>query len=306
MEAKMQRLATFSTGIVLLAGAFGYSAGLQNSRSDRPDADVERVLALDLSLEIMGPSGAGHYADRYQSAFKGVSADGIARLKVHADDGVSIRAAWETVVRTIPEKIATGETRPDRDKLNWFLGFIEGRLRVQVPEAWAADLLNCHAIDRRTVYPGTPYKGVPHQAGLYDIRSALDTTLTKNGKQIVLTVGKASVPIPEYLVERAKRDALEHTIEGLFTPACCYVAVHRNVGYPFDVVCIDRSAGRTIWQNTVRATWFGFSNGGHEMHVTLAEQQSRLVVFGSGTDGLFVEVFRSADGVCLCRFATSY
>ena len=63
--------------------------------------------------------------------------------------------------------------RPDRHKLDWFLGFFEGRACVQPPQWWADVVRNAEASSRDSIrfdLPGQPEcgerKSLYHNSGL--------------------------------------------------------------------------------------------------------------------------------------------
>jgi hypothetical protein len=82
--------------------------------------------------------------------------------------------------------------------------------------------------------------------------------------------------------------------------------VHERVGYPYDLVCIDRTTGKALWKSKVFGSWWYGASGQHMMWVTVTEQDKRIIVFGSAGTGAHVEGFRAEDGKNLFRFSTSY
>ena len=66
-------------------------------------------------------------------ARRAVGPGGLPALRLHPHDGIAIQAAWEEVTLTVPEEKQDQPVRPDRHKLDWFLGFLEGRGRVRAP-----------------------------------------------------------------------------------------------------------------------------------------------------------------------------
>src|SRR5262249_37561015 len=105
---------------------------------------------------------------------------------------------------------------------------------------------------------------------------------------------------------KADRGQLCCHVSALMRASRCYVAVHEDVGYPYDLACIDRGTGKVRWKSEVFGTWWGGATGIHEMCVTITEQNKRIVLFGSAATGIHVEAFRPEDGVNLFRFSTSY
>jgi len=268
-----------------------------------PPANVDQIVQG--TRAVMDLSDPRWHAERYRSLFNNMNPDDLGALQTQQDDTIAVRAAWQAVVFTIPENGMVNAVRPARHQLDWFLGFLQGRLHVQVPSWWAEALLDSRA-DSRFIYPGRFQKPPYYEAGWGGLRAPGDTVLKQEGNAVVLTVGNESAPIPKELVAKTNSSVEQRNITALMTPSRCYIAVHGQIGYPYDLACVDRSSGKVLWRSKVRGTWWGFSNGFHEMRVTVTEQDKRVVVFGCAGTGVYVEVFRSADGLAVSRFSSSY
>src|SRR5262249_17723260 len=114
------------------------------------------------------------------------------------------------------------------------------------------------------------------------------------------------VVIPESLLRKHDSGKVCSRVSALVTPGRCYVAEHDDVGYPFQLACIDRSTGKVAWRSEVWGIWWGGATGVHAMWVAGTEQGDRIVVFGAGSIGIHVEAFRKDDGTNLFRFSNSY
>jgi hypothetical protein len=275
-----------------------------NTSAGSSSVDVKQIVQG--TREVMDLSECGWHRERYRDLFNAVNPGDLGALQGHQDDTVAVRAAWQSVVLTVPVKGSANSLRPARGRLNWFLGFLEGRLRVQMPTWWTEALLDCRAVGGDSVYPGRFERPPYHEAGMGGLHAPEDTTLNEEGNAVILTVGDQSASVPKKLFGKTASSGHERDVTALMTPSRCYVAVHGQVGYPYDLACVDRSSAKLLWRSTVRGTWWGFSNGFHEMRVMLTEQDERVVIFGCSGTGIHVEVFRSADGLALSRFASSY
>jgi hypothetical protein len=248
-------------------------------------------------------------SESFAALFKAEGTEGTQRLQNHVDDSIAIQAAWQEVEETVPVEKPEKTVRPDRGRLNWFLGFVELRTRVQAPQWWAEALLDARANRRGNVYLGDPRERPYHHAGLDNVRSPVDTSLTREQDQIVLRVGGDSVPIPDDILEKASTiDGLKIScnVSGLMGQHECYAAVHDDVGYPFYLYCIDRPLGTVRWKVRVWGTWWGATTGQHEGWVAVKEQNGRIVVFGKSSIGFYVEGFQAKDGRNVFRFSNLY
>jgi hypothetical protein len=224
---------------------------------------------------------------------------------LHHHDSIALQAAWEEVTLTVPVKPKV-VVRPDRQKLDWFLGFLEGRAHVRAPPWWAEALLDSRANARDNIYPGNPKEPPYHSAGLDWSRSPRDTTLKREGGKAILRVGEQALAIPEDLLRKADSGRVWSNVSALLTPKRCYVAVHGDEGYGYWLTCIDRTSDKVLWKARVWASWWGGTTGVGHMWVTVTEQKGRVVVFGAESIGMHVEAFRAEDGQNVFRFATSY
>src|SRR5262249_23852158 len=77
---------------------------------------------------------------RYARLFKEAGSEGIRKLKLHPNAGAALRAAWEEVRLTLPEEEQHRAVRPDPQRLQRFIGFVEGRLPVEAPDWWVKTL----------------------------------------------------------------------------------------------------------------------------------------------------------------------
>src|SRR5439155_9296246 len=153
-------------------------------------AEVEQMVQGILASKYPYESGSGPGAAKgYRTLFKKVGPDGIRRLQAHPGDGIAIQAAWEEVTLTVPEKEPAQVVRPNRHKLDWFLGFLEGRARVKAPQWWSEMLLDSRANRRDNIYPGNPTQCPYHRVGLDYASGPHDTNLKREGGKVVQRIG---------------------------------------------------------------------------------------------------------------------
>jgi len=302
----------FSTGIL----AQEVRAGGGGAQDDWPAADqklIHRVSSAAYPTEA---------AEAYGKLFKQIGRDGIRRLQAHPSDSIAIQAAWEEVAFTVPEKKKAGQTfHPDRNTLNWFLGFLQGRGRVQPSKWWKDLLLDARANHRYNVYfdlpenldrgfPGpSEWKSLYHDSGFSLVTSPLDTTLRREGSTMALRVGKESAEFPEDLLSKYRTQipdgGVKCGVSALITPSRCYLAVHHMIS-GYQLICLERPSSKVLWRTDGWGSFWGiFTGSRHEQWLTVTEQDSRVVVFGCGV-GIHCEAFRSGDGTNLFRFSNGY
>lgn len=238
--------------------------------------------------------------------FKKIGAEGIHRLLTHNSDSIALRAAWQEVSLTVPEMEQSRAGRPDRQKLAWFIGFLEGRTRVKAPQWWIEAMLESEAGRRDNIFPGQAKLPAYHDAGLGWSRAPLDTTLVDKDGTVTLRVGEATVAIPGGLLQRDDAGKTMSNVSGLVTKSRCYLAIHDEVGFPYTLACIDRSSGKVRWKADAWGCYIGGTGGQFDSAITVTEQDDRVIVFGGATTGFHVEGFRSDDGKNLFRVSNSF
>jgi hypothetical protein len=241
-------------------------------------------------------------ASAYAKLFEFVKADGLPRLQTHKSDTIAIQAAWEEVELTVSEKGQERVVRPDRDKLAWFLGFLEGRARLQIPKWWSEAILDARANRPGNVIAGGLNNWNDDSAKVPPTQGSV---VIKEGKP-VLRAGTTSVPLPQEIQPIFQRLKPGYKVSVLITPQRCFIAAHDQIGYPYKLVCVDRSSSKLLWTTQVWASFWGQAEGAHRQWVEVIEQDNRVVVFGIASMGFHVEAFRVEDGANVFRFSNSY
>jgi hypothetical protein len=283
----------------------------QGEKSTPEEPEDKQVKA------ILGAKEPVDAAKAYVRLFKSLKVDDLRRLQTNANDTIAIHAAWKQVELTVLKKGKGQEVRPDAEKLNWFLGFLEGRGRLRAPRWWAKAIL-----DARATIPGSEYAGglylditegllsgkMPKRRAKEELPAPGATLAEKDGKHVV-RIGSVSVPIPDDLPRKLEMENVAHRDDGIkvaITPSSCFIGVHHSHGIPYRLACVDRTSARTRWIVKVWATcWLGAS-GVDRQQVEVTVQGDRVIVFGISATGFYVEAFRVNDGGNVFRFSNAY
>jgi hypothetical protein len=162
-----------------------------------PEDAVRQVIEekIDAVLRADEPAKA---AEHYHDLFVASGAKGLSELKQSPHDSIAIQAAWQEVALTVPESVDEGNPvfRPDRGKLNWFLGFLEGRTRIRVPKWWLEAVLDARANQRDNIY--FPYNNWGRPTAKWTTEAAV----TKKGDKFLMQMGNESIDLPKELVKR--------------------------------------------------------------------------------------------------------
>jgi len=248
-----------------------------------------------------GPS----ISEAYGTLFQMAGAEGLRKLQSHANNSTAIQAAWREVALAVPDNDPAPTRRLDPQKVSWFLGFLEGRVRVRSPQWWVESVLDSTAYGPNNICPGKPKERPYHEAGLGYL-APLGTTLKREGDKIVLGIGAESVRFGSGLL--TKEPKLHRDVSAALARERVYIATHSDLGYPFTLRCVDRESGSICWKVDVWGTcWAGGSTGSKaDAWVSIVVHEDRVVVFGAAVTGIHVEAFAVKDGANLFRFASSY
>src|SRR5438552_7670893 len=91
-----------------------------------PDSEIKKMV-----LDVLNQQEARLADKRYRVLFDAVGIEALRQLKADPHDTIALQAAWEQVQRSFPEN--ESPTPVQAAKIERFLGFLEGRGRVQIP-----------------------------------------------------------------------------------------------------------------------------------------------------------------------------
>jgi len=263
---------------------------------------IQRLLGEYDNIEY-----SHQYVEFYRKLFAVCWKAELETLSTNKNDSIATQAAWEIVTLTVPEQNGPKAYRPNPKKLQWFIGFLEGRNRIVTPKWWREVVLDARANRRDNIYPGELKKRIYHRSDLKGVRCPVGASVTETDKTVTHRHGDDSITLPEELLCRADSGALWCNVSCTFTDERCFVAVHDNVGYSHDVACIDRKTGSIVRKSKACGCWWGGTTGQHHSWVTFVlSDDGRLFVFGSGSVGFYAHGFDGSNGKTLMRFSSNY
>ncbi len=135
---------TVAFEIVVIHLVFGVS--FAQEADSKPASLTDQYLSRALAA-----ADGGDLGDANKEYMDLLSPDDLQALTLHENNSVALAAKWELVCRTIPadwERLKRPQP-VSSDELAQFLGFVEGRTRVAIPEWWQESVLELRAYDRR-------------------------------------------------------------------------------------------------------------------------------------------------------------
>lgn len=243
----------------------------------------------------------------YRSLFAAAGPNGLSRLQSLPDDSIAIQAAWESVALTVPLEMTNEPVRLDADRLNWFVGFFEGRARVSLPKGWRELMLDARTNQRDNIFPGEPKSNPYHDAVAGRVKCPTDASVNTSSDAVVFRIAADRIMIPEKIMRRAEDGGVYFNVSGCFTPERCFLAVHNDFGAPHDVACIDRSSGKLLWKSTACGScWHPVWGSGKCWVWVVFTDDDRVFVFGAESCGFYVHAFNADDGKSLLHFSSRY
>jgi hypothetical protein len=259
----------------------------------------DRTGALKSAQGSLGRSPA-EAAAFFRNVFKDASSDDLSKLRENSSPSISIRSAWETVARTISEKQTERPTTVDRSALSWFLGFVEGRIRVSPPHEWQELVYTARSFSRSKLGFGANNLNWGYKEIGAGFRGQAGLKVSSAGAGFVLTTNSSSVHLRRELLGEKR------WLSYLANDGKLYLASHDDFCLPYKLFCVDMATGKLQWESRVWAAG-GLVNyegtGGHSVQLTMAGDS--VIVFGIGTDAAYIEEFRASDGAVSFRFSTS-
>lgn len=234
----------------------------------------------------------------YRQLFALADANDLASLKRHRHVSIAIQAAWEEARHSLPKQKRTEGWLPsDRRALARFLGFIEGRTQVAIPDWW---------FDFVSRGPNPKEQSWYHDVNAKYARAPKGTQVSLNSGEYQLTVGKDSIVLPKSILQVDDDGNLYGGISAAFTEDQCFVAIHTDIGFPHTLACLSRSTQKLQWAKQCCGCWIGGGSGIHESWISLAVQHNRVTLFGAAWTGHYLHAFSAADGTQLFKFSTIF
>lgn len=293
------RIRGFTTWIVIVL--FALLCAQSPVAEDKAGALTSPVDETKVIESIRLADDPAHAAQGFHALYETASRESLRQLQLNSSDTIAIQSAWHEFVLTLPEAESDVAVVPDRDRLSRFIGFMEGRGRIQSPRWWADAILNARANGRYVYaheFPAGDPESAPPVSKVFFGKNADD----KTGIQI----DSEFVRVPDDLREKMGFNGFTRTTAALITDICCYIAVYDDIGYPYQLACVERSTSRVRWITKVWGCWWAGASGLHRHSVEILENGDRVAVFGIASSGFHVEAFRVEDGTPLLRFSNTY
>ena len=298
--------------LLYLSSLFVANIEARSARAQKEPDQRERLLATILDGQDPYQVGVA-----YRSLFQLVGTKGIEDLVEHKNPGIAIQAAWELC------RERAG--KDPRGNVQRFLGFVEGRTRLELPLRWEVAIVTESAprIPPARRKALEPYLGVApflKRVGRFDLEveplpfkeSALGISVSselavkKENAKILFTRGEASVSVgADQFQQLLRPGTFLDNCSVLIGPKHSYVILFDDFGGSFALAHINSDTGRIGWQAKGWALDTGEGTGPWHHWPILVTTEGQIAVFGVVSGASYLEVYDHQSGRCSYRFATN-
>lgn len=277
---------------------------------------AEEVEYADLRNGVCDANDPYELNEAYLSIRKASSPE-LRDLKSGLHEGIALQAAWEEVRRQVPiphvpdmVKWAKGK----RSRVERFVGFLEGRLKVPIPEWWETLLVE------QTVSSAEPGGYVflrirPKKSQAFYKEAKIDPSekhkiwmpfdvhlKDKSDDQLIVSVNKRQITVPRVIDRPWGINATP------IDDRRWLVVLHNEAYADGTLMCLTESDNKELWHSEIWGeVQFGFRRGMGYFHwVDFRVRDNTAYLFGVTAQVIYVEGFSLTDGACRFRFSTSY
>ncbi len=247
----------------------------------------------------------------YEKVFPGATLSEVASWQRGADAGIALRASWELIRRSMkrvaPQPGPVGTL--DRLKVERFIGFVEGRLRIQVPEWWSELLRRGSYYSGQSLWLDMTRASAPYAKTDSGIFAPAGTRVVYEGADLRVTRDSESMVIPATVLATAKEQLGDlWGINVLFLDRFRRLVAIWGDGFgAYPLFMLDTDSARPVWQASVWGDIPRAIGGGGLIHwVGLYCAGDMILVVGATDYAAYVQGFSTTNGSNLFRFSTSY
>lgn len=211
------------------------------------------------------------------------------------DQAAAIRAGWRRVLRATPTSDRKPGEQLSRVATSRFLGLLEGRLRITIPET-------CEEAIQTAEWRSDDVISFKHLTPPVTTTQASDTSETAQvrtiGKRWLVDYGEKRYSVP---ADSRLQLGLNATVA--IDGETAYVAVYDWPPDAYTIHAFEHS--RIVWSSTVRAADGLLNYTGRGRHdVLLNISESHITVFGGSSNTIYIEMFERTTGEASFRFCT--
>jgi hypothetical protein len=293
--------------------------------AQQEEEDVQKELRTYRS-DVLGDSFSKYLESQregdpeYDPLFSRLEEDDLrACLFDEARPSVAVRAAWEELLRTMPvPKDVNASTKADPAAADRFLGFVEGRLNIDLPERWESAVRSARRWENDSTsfsIPGRGLEGVPEgwhrlgQDGFWMHRRVESAKWGgENYESLTFRMAHDDASREVHLLDDVQRTWGLGRVNAIETATAIFVEAHGFDCQQFPLAAIDTNTATLKWKTTVWAArpmgHFGPPLGDH--WTELVVRYGVLYTIGAGTDAVYIEGFQVDDGAPKFRFSSAY
>lgn len=270
---------------------------------------VCQVEIAELRSDILKSDSPKQRAIAYKKLFEKIGKQNLGILARDPDLSISLQASWEThkrlVKRSLPVKDRVDDIY-DRDELTAFCDALKKKIDCPIPEWWLDNFTNIDVVPGKLHFIGKmskePILIKGKAGGLVRENTQLavkDNLLTIRKDNHSVTLNKLDIDLdklsPSYVYDAAWMGEIS-----------VVMAYNSIAGTRYGVSCYQKGSEKPKWTASVWAVNRTELNGNATHKAELIITKNVVYIFGSETNGMYVEAFDIATGKPVLRFSTCY
>lgn len=234
------------------------------------------------------------------SLFSRLNNERLESFLLHSNDNLAVRSAWEQIVRGKYSNRNIHNPHCGNRAACWLVGFIEGRLSINVPEAWTNTLSRCElTLEDRTPdggilrIPSSRYSNYKrNKLGFHTPLSLNIDQDHESERAYTLQLNEWSVPITSKWLPEIS----EPCINAITNDKKIFIVSHDQWGSPYPVraMSIDH---KLLWEADINIDGVGVTTGLPGVHWTeMKVFNNHVYIFGASLNNIYIYGFNIMDG----------
>jgi hypothetical protein len=270
----------------------------------------EDGLGATLAI-IEHPPNVAKLKTAYTDLLKSASPQRLRVLAKQGNDGLALSAAWREAIRSWETE--TPMHPSGRCAFERFVGFVDGRLFVEIPEWWEHNVASAvwHSAGNTSFrLERAPMVEASTSAGTVYVANGWSVMKSNDGFE--LTTRDTRVVVPSGVLERMNISAFAPIFSPVVDGESVFILIAENIPYHgAELVKLSRTTGKVLWE---RKVW----TGGELTEISIGPAKTAHVIeprvgrdgkiyaFGTSSLGAYIASFAASDGMPQMRFSTLY
>ena len=271
-------------------------------------AFCDETFEFRVSTFIASESGVDA-REAIESLFLNATESELDELRHHQNDRVATYAAWETILRRIERtkrlNPSVDEKRMSDEVSQWLTGFIEGRLKANVPLKWTSAIKSAVYFDNRTFHIPSKSFWEPTPLPQPDRPAESEKAKANQGAVIRGVRNNVSISVPAKTINRALEETTIESFDAVTVEAKgeTVIVILSNKG-DSAVIATHAESGKVLWIKRIMA-FKGGGSGIWSHSLECAIEHDRVLLFGVFNSWCYIYSLNKSTGEVELEFNCS-